>query len=172
MSKAKNTELYYYADGKKVSLQRYKNRFAIPESTVKSGPTGLRKYIGAGKALSQGFLLVNCESLPAQERETLSTRADAQPVFQSSGTYIIPLPEVRVEDDQSSKIAEMHAWLQQETGFEVDLQPGGRLTIRPKSHKGVDAIRVAAQLNERFHPAMAQPRFIRISSRPDRTTKQ
>lgn len=64
-----------------------------------------------GRILTQGLVLVNCVNLPPGQRKSLSSIHGSQPVFEFSDTFVIPFPEIRVEDDRSAKIDEIMRYL-------------------------------------------------------------
>jgi hypothetical protein len=171
--------LYYYANGVKVPLTLDPTLVAVRVEPSRGG-TDTR---GAdddrhspqpsspplGRSLGQGYVLLAVD--PASPPTPSSTDDEArseirQAVVRSSDdTIIVPLPEVRVAGDDAT-IDNIRRWLERsgEASLDDDVGRHGQLTIRPDDNSGLSAIRLANDIHERFHPTLAQPRFIRITT--------
>jgi hypothetical protein len=95
------------------------------------------------------------------------------PVYRAAGGIIEALPEVRVEESRQARQVKLREWLK-EHGDEVRIvsENDDRIVLEPVSGAGQDALQIANQLAAEIGPELAQPRFIRITPRPDSRSRQ
>jgi hypothetical protein len=171
-------EAYYYANGKRIDLAVVTNRLAVPkvEPTEKDAGksragglrAGAREAIQKGRTLTNGLVLVDAEKLDAVDRQELEAMEGAQRVFQCQGALVIALPEIRIEDSRPAKLAAVKKWLKRhEATLDVE-EAGNQITVRPRSKQGLDALSLAAKINEELQVELAQPRFVRIVPSPSK----
>lgn len=158
---------YYYAGGKRVPLQQAPDLIAVDEARLAAKLPDLASdaALSAGRPLRGGIRLVERGALSADTAGRLRDAGVTQPVFRAEGWVLVALPEVRVEDGSRAKLAEAKAAA--EGKAEADAADG-RLTLRPSSADGADAIALANELVERHAVASASPRFIRVVPGPTR----
>lgn len=157
---------YYYAGGKRVPLNRAADLIAVDVARLESqlpdllaSDSGLR----AGRPLRDGIRLLERDSLSPATITRLQDAGVTQPVFRAQGSIVVALPEVRVEDGSATKLAKARAAAEGKAKADAD---EGRLTLRPSSDNGADAIALANELVEQLDVASATPRFIRVVPRP------
>lgn len=166
---------YYYADGRRIALVPSKRLLAIDKNAL--GSAGLDLKVRAAvekhaKDVTKDLKLVERSALEnnGDIEQVLGAAGALQPVFDVAGATLIALPEVRVEGVSSREKQSFDAWLTQHKDQAiVQRQSEGRFTIRPASGYGGDALRIANSLAEQFQPALAQPRFVRITDKPSVT---
>ena len=168
MATMKPKKPYYYAGGKRVTLEPATDLIAVDEARLAEKLPDLLSSDAAlrsGKALGGGIRLLEREALAPATLARLQSSGVTQPVFRQQGAVMIALPEVRVEDDSAATLAKVRKFAASENVSITDDAPG-RLTLRPSSPDGGDALSLAAELSEQFKPASASPRFVRIVPRP------
>jgi hypothetical protein len=132
----------------------------------KSSSAEFTKALRGGTGLTQGYTLINTSEIDAALVTDALTSGEGQPVFESHGTTIVVLPEVRVEESRGAKkLATIRHWLASRAA-DVDVaEADGRFEIHLRSNKGVDALILANQISEELAPEMVQPRFVRLLRR-------
>jgi len=168
MATKKPTKPYYYAGGKRVTLEPATDLIAVDEARLAEKLPDLLtsdKDLLSGKALSGGIRLVERQALAPATLERLQNAGVTQPVFRQQGAVMVALPEVRVEDDDEARLAKVRKSAASKN-VSITQDAAGRLTLRLLSADGGDAVSLAAQLIEHFKPASASPRFVRIVPRP------
>ena len=114
------------------------------------------------------MVLVEAESLKAEQLEALRDARAMQPVFNHRGDLIIVLPEVRVEKSRKAKTEELNRWIKEAgDAIQVEGTLDRRLTLRPTSGEAEDALEIANRLHRDVSPELAQARFIRVVQRHD-----
>src|SRR5260221_5908135 len=157
---------YYYAGGKRVALERAADLIAVDDARLAEKlPDLLASNAGlrAGKPLRSGIRLVERGTLSAETVTRLVDAGVTQPVFRHQGSVMVALPEVRVEDGSKANLAKAKKFA---AGKAVADATEGRLTLRPDSADGGDAIDLANALVEQHNVASASPRFIRVVPSP------
>jgi hypothetical protein len=161
---------YYYADGKRVALEPDPDHVAIDLRLAASRPLHLsvEKLKPRMSVLPGGGVAVVPRALvPKQILAELESIGALQPVYRASGARIVTYPEVRVEVESGRREAVVSAIQESGIPTEVGSEEHGKMVLRPKSGRGVDALSLANFIYERAHPPMAQARFMRIVPRPD-----
>jgi len=160
--KATARQIYYYAGGEKIELTPAEDLFAIESRNVRSLP-GSSPAI---RSLTEGLCLVAPDELPASEG--LDTKKPKYPVFRSHGAILVALPEVRVEESRPKQRTQLDKWLKDHRQeVTVVSREDDRLVLEPVSGSGEDALLIANDLAEHIHPELAQPRFLRVTPRPN-----
>ena len=147
--KAKAPGAYYYYAGKKIKLAPAHGMFVVDGSDV-------------GQELTDGLRLVTAAQLKDHA-------ADGKkfPVFKLDDSFVVAMPEVRVEESRPKQLAILHKWLTaHKKVVEVVSRSGDRVVLKPVSGFGGDALAIANGLTEEVGPEMAQPRFVRLAPRP------
>src|SRR5262245_30818249 len=109
MGTAKSKKPYYYAGGKRVTLEPAADVVALAEARLAEKLPDLRlEVVGRSTRLPGGDLrLIPCDALPSDTLARLREAGVTQPVFRKDGANLVALPEVRVEDDDEAKLAEV-----------------------------------------------------------------
>ena len=157
---------YYYAGGNRVALKPALDLIAVDDARLAEKLPALQASDAAlreGTPLRGGIRLVRVENLAPGTLVRLQKATVTQPVFRQDGTILIALPEIRIEDDNQAKLAEVREFAAAKARPVAD-EIEGRLTLRPQSDDGRDALTLANELVERYKPASVSPRFLR--SRP------
>jgi hypothetical protein len=171
MPKSNNrTKYYYYASGEQVELILDPHWVAVDEQRADSAnipQKTLDSFREATRSLKRGVVLVEREAISNSVLNALDAAHALQPVFKVDGSLLIALPEVRVEESSPSLKRAFHIWLEQNRDLAVIVQEDAeRITLRPPSGNGTDALNLSNRLTEEVGVEMAQPRFIRLSARP------
>ncbi len=166
MGEQSHKQSYYYASGKRMPLTRAKDYLAVEEkslASVKLSADVKKKVLQTAQPLRHGLSLIRRETLPTNVYNKLATEGVALPVFQYGSTFIIALPEVRIEETRASQSADVEAWLKKnDQKTEVLSKRRGQFVLRPKSGSGEEALDLANRLHEEVGPELAQTRFLRI----------
>lgn len=167
---------YYYADEKKVPLNLADDLIAIhdfpsdeaplspSERTVRNRVRSLLDRVA--KSLRPDLKLAQREKIPADVYEHLKGLGLVQPVYRAQGALIVPLPEVRVEENRPDRQNKLKAWIRKHPQLATVKYPReGQFIFIPASGQGDDALALANALAEEVSPEMAQARFIRVTPR-------
>lgn len=162
---------YYYASGTRVPLQPAEDLVAVETPALDAAglPPDMReRLLAAARPLRGGYVLVDAGSLPRAALARLRDARAVQPVYRYGEGIVVVLPEVRVEESRPDRVERLRAWLDR-AGVAVEASGlgTGRLTLRPKSGRGEDALRLANELHEQIGLELADARFVRIVRRPD-----
>jgi hypothetical protein len=164
-------ENYYYAGGQRIELEPATDLLAVDESALRQAdlPASAKKALTkAARQLTSGISLIDRDAVDGVVADALANAGALQPVFRAMGALLVALPEVRVEfAEGAAKKQGLEKWLAAR-GDEaaIEKQSDGRITIRPTSGYGGDALAIANALAEEVKPEVAQPRFVRIVRRP------
>jgi hypothetical protein len=117
----------------------------------------------SGRPLREGVVIVPWSAIPDERRELLEGDGALLPVFEQDGALVVVLPEVRVEGVDSGQVPAIKAWLNAaEHDAELVEEQGMRVTLRPRSGRAADALRIANEVGEQVRPALSQARFLRV----------
>lgn len=159
-------DYYYYASGKRVSLELDSSFVVVDTKAAAPGDAHLWERV-AGRLLGADLLLINRSDLSDLELKKLEAAGALGAVFNAQGAQIVPLPEVRVEDSSPAHLEEVTQWVRRNANrVEVVSNTKGRMVLKPRSGFGLGAIEIANELSEQLHPALAQARFLRFTDSP------
>jgi hypothetical protein len=157
---------YYWAQGKKVSLQQATEIAVDVPAAQRAGLWEGELSATAdrsGARLSADLALLPAAEVPEPLRDRLESAGAVQPVFRHDDALLVVLPEVRVETEDPGTAAALRSAVDTWTS-KVDMeQPTpGRYVLRPASHRGEDALDLANFVSETVKPEAAQARFVRV----------
>ncbi|MGB5816042.1 MAG: hypothetical protein WBI27_12620 [Thermoanaerobaculia bacterium] len=164
-------DFYYYAGGKRIPLELYREHVAVDLSEAESreGKRPDPATVEGAEELRSGLFLVEKSALSADARQRLDQEDALLPVFLYEDSLVVILPEVRVEIAAGGE-TEVHRFLEQaEVPNQILTDRGTRLVVRPDSGRGEDALRLANELQESVPVEMAQARFLRRVPKRGRT---
>jgi len=172
-------DYYYYAGGQRVQLIPADDLLAIDDQSfaVADLPQAVRAAVERlARPLTSGVRLLERAAL-GDDPDVIRAMQQAhvlQPVFRSQGAVVVVLPEVRVEEGRGgAKQQRLERWLTEHARHTlIESQSDGRITVRPTSGYGGDALSIANALAEDVKPEMAQARFVRIVPRPSPIPRQ
>jgi hypothetical protein len=159
---------YYYAGGKRVTIEEDKSQVAVDVS--RADAAGLQKVIAgvSGPKLPGGVMLAERAAFDEKGLARLQKAGALRPVFRHDSAVMVAMPEIRVEvDDEKQRQAVLDSIDKAPHPVEVDEQSDDRLLLRPTSGSGDHALDVANYLHEHAHPAAASIRFVQFVPRPD-----
>jgi hypothetical protein len=167
---------YYYADHERIELTPAEDLLAIEERSwaVAQVPAPIRQAVekAARRITSEVRLLERSSLENPKVVGTLENAGVLQPVYRSQGAILVVLPEIRVEETRLARQQQLRAWLKSHAAdMFVEDKNAGRLTLRPVSGDGGDALALANALAEEVGPEMVQARFVRITPRPSATRR-
>ena len=166
---------YYYANGKKVPLMLADGMFAFDDDEIEARlpkAEHVEQIRTVSRRLRGRVALVNYSDVAETVSKELHEHNVAHPVFEAEGALIVPLPEVRIEESDESKLNQVGEWLRQHSDLaEIVSERVGRIVVKPVSNNPMDALEIANRVAEEVGPAMAQPRFIRCVQRPKNLLK-
>jgi len=159
---------YFYAAGKRVTLTVESSLWALDTEALAVAVIAdtIRQRILADARLLRGkYVLAH---VPSAALTALRAARAVQTVYRSADSVMVALPEVRVEESRPETLRRLRAWLDsRRQRIEVSETEGGRLTLRPASGDGVEALEIANALQEEITPELAEARFIRSIESPD-----
>ena len=159
---------YFYAAGKRVTLTVESSLWALDTEALAVAliAESIRKRILANARHLRGkYVLAH---VPSSALEPLRAARAVQPVYRSADAVLVALPEVRVEESRPETLQRLWAWIElRRERIEVSEAEAGRLTLRPASGDGVEALAIANALQEEITPQLAEARFIRSIESPD-----
>jgi hypothetical protein len=168
MATKKPKKPYYYAGGKRVTLEPAADLVAVDDARLAEKLPDLLASDAAlrsGTPLRGGIRLVHRDNLEADTLDRLQSAGVTQPVFRQDGATLVALPEIRIEDDCAATLAEVRKFAVGKVK-PITGDAEGRLTLHPLSDDGRDALTLANELVERYKLTSVSPRFLRIVSGP------
>jgi hypothetical protein len=160
----------YYADGEAVELAP--SDLVCIDTRVGTGIAGVapevRRIASAGEEVRSGLVLVRSAELTDDVASALDAGGALHPVFvDPTGGLAVVLPEVRVEATtaRQQQVVEEEA-RSADLPAEVEHKGDSQLVLRPSSGRGADALALANRIYEAAHPAMSQPRLLRVVEPP------
>jgi len=157
-------DAYYVSGGKRIRLERDPQQVGVLLEHPAIARSKLRSRLKReGRSLREGIVLVPSSTIPADVGERLEDEGALLPVYAEGDALILVLAEVRVEGTDLGQVPSIKTWLKGAKG-EADIveQRGTRVTVRPRSGRPADALRIANEVDEQVHPALSQARFLRI----------
>jgi hypothetical protein len=156
--------VYYFSGGRRIPLRADPDWVAVlldhPAVRATDLPVQLERQ---GHVERSGVVVVPHSVLPERLRSGLEAQGALLPVYAHGDAQIVVLPEVRVEGSDTKQVAAIHGFLDSaDVETEVIEERGNQVTLRPRSGRAEDALRLANEIHERLHPPMAQARFLRI----------
>lgn len=157
---------YYYAGGKRVSIEEDEAHVAI--DGARAAAAGLEDASPSGGSRLPGGVVV---AERGQVGETALSRLRAagalRPVYRHREARIVALPEIRVEvDDARQRKAVLESITRAPHPVDIAEDTEGRIVLRPRSGSGDDAIDVANHVFEEAHPAAASVRLVQFVPKP------
>jgi hypothetical protein len=164
---------YYDVDGSRVRLEPADDVAVDLRAAEAAGLSGdlLREVQRKSRELRGGIVLLHGGDLPDAVTGELDEAGALQPVFRAAdGSLLVVLPEVRIEAADERQARKIRRALDgASVASEVVRDKGEQLVVRPRSHKGGDALELANLVAETVEPPMAQARFLRVVPRPSTT---
>jgi hypothetical protein len=161
---------YYYAGGKKVPLMPADNMVAVRSDEIDDKLSTMEEaeeIKSASVELRAGVSIVDQRDITESAAKVLKDNDVARPVFEIEGGFMVPLAEIRIEDCDETKLAEVSNWVKENSSLaEVISEREGRIAVKPTSDDPVDALNIANRITEEVGPEMSQVRFIRMVQRP------
>ena len=162
--------LYYYAQEKRVALSKDEDFVALDLDRANKIGIGheVQTLLGEdAEELRQGFYLVPRSGIPPEVEDRLCKNGVLQPVLRHGDALIVAFPEVRVVTSGTKQDLAVRKFLK-ESDVPSDVRPARNegFVVRPRSRRGLDALRLANQLHEETFVEMADVNFIRRVPRP------
>lgn len=154
---------YYYAGGIRRDLHPVGDRVAIDIRGAEAA--GLGAEVSALPVISKlpgGMVVIDRAELGNDLHERLNTAGLAKPVYRSGDAFVVLMPEVRVEVEGDQHAAALKAVDASKVGAEVTDNTPDRLSLRPHSGSGEDALELANFIYEHAHPAASSVRMLQI----------
>jgi hypothetical protein len=160
----------YYAGDRKVELDRAEDYVAVDQEAAHSAGLDAEAETASRDAERRGggVVIVPRVALDAQTIATLADAGALQPVYRYDDAVMVALPEVRVAVDSPDQRQAVMDVLSEADALPTNISDndGGRLTVRPASGSGVDALKIANEIHERALDANASVRFIQFVPKP------
>lgn len=168
MGTRKSKKPYYYAVGKRVTLEPAVDLVALDDVRLVEKLPDLRASDPAlreGSPLRGGIRLVQRDDLMPDTLKRLRNAGVTQPVYRQDGAILVALPEIRIEDDSEAKLAEVRKYVVGKVQ-PITSDAEGRLSLHPLSDDGRDALTLANELVEQYKLTSVSPRFLRVLPGP------
>lgn len=146
-----------------MELDLVDNRLAV--DTRSAAGAGLGDVVSAlpvASRLPGGMTIVDRAAVGDELYERLSTAGLVQPVYRSGAALVVLMPEVRVELEGDQHAAALEAVGAADVAADVTDDTPARLSLRPRSGRGEDALDLANFIYERAHPAAASVRMFQV----------
>lgn len=165
-----SSESYYYdTDGSRVPLKPT-DQVAVDLEVARSIdiPSHIYRSLSTqGRELRGGVTMIERAQLPPELQSALDHAGALHPVFSAQdGATLVVLPEVRIEVADEEQGNRLESYLQSVDADALVERKAKRLTVKPGSASGRDALSLANRIEEELHPPVAQARFLRILPRP------
>ncbi len=161
--------LYYYARGKRVSLSEDEGFVALDLDRAEEVGIKLevRNLLDEDAAeLRRELYLVPRSGISEEVEERLSENGVLQPVLRHGDALLVALPEVRVETAGKKQNLAVRKFLESaDVPSEIQSDQGQGFVVRPRTGRGLDALRLANELHEETSVEMADVRFLRMVPR-------
>jgi hypothetical protein len=156
---------YYFSEGRRIHLKRNRDMVGVLLNHPLVASSRLRASLKrVGRPLRDGVVIVPWSAIPDERRELLEGDGALLPVYEQNGALVVVLPEVRVEGTDPGQVPAIKAWLDAaEHDAELVEERGTRVTLRPRSGRAADALRIANEVGEEVRPALSQARFLRVA---------
>jgi len=154
---------YFYAGGLRRELDPVDDRVAI--DTRGAEAAGLGAVVSALPVTSKlpgGMTVIERAALSDELYQQLNAAGLAKPVYRSGDAFVVLMPEVRVELEGDQHAAALEAVDASKVAAEVTDNTPERLSLRPQSGSGEDALELANFIYERAHPAASSVRMLQI----------
>lgn len=159
-------DAYYWAGGEKVVLHATDEVcLDLDASPLRGLDAAVQKDLRAkGRPLTGALWVVDRPEAEAVLGKAIDSDAGVHPVYRAEGALVVVLPEVRLEGEDESRLAEL---VNAVSGAHVAEHTQGRVVAVPDSGRGEDALAIANELAESPETELAQARFLRVVPRPD-----
>jgi hypothetical protein len=159
-------QAYYYAGGERRGLGDSDLVAVDLDAVGDLEKEVLQELRGTGRPLTGAVVLVDAATARRLLGDRLEEAPGVHPVYEAEGALVVVLPEVRVEGG-----VEALRRVQERSSARAGVDASeGRLVLRPRSRRGQEALELANELTESAEEDeldLAQPRFLRITERPD-----
>jgi hypothetical protein len=161
---------YYYAGGERRILDPVDDRVAIDtRGAADKGLGDAVRALAVASKLPGGMIIADRSSLSSDLYDRLNAAGLVQPVYRSGAALVVPMPEVRVELEGDQHAAAVEAIDASHVAAEVTDDTPERLSLRPRSGSGEDALDLANFIYERAHPAASSVRMFQVVPKPGST---
>jgi len=163
-------DLYYYAQGKRVSLSEDEGFVALDLDRAEE--VGIKHEVRNlldedAERIRRELYLVPRSGISSEVEERLSENGVLQPVLRHGDALFVALPEVRVETSERKKNLAVRKFLKDsDVPCEINSDQVQGFVVRPRSGRGLDALRLANELHEETPVDVADVHFIRRVPRP------
>jgi hypothetical protein len=158
---------YFYAGGERRELDPVNDRLAIDTRGAEAAGLGdVVSELPVVSKLPAGFTIVDVAGLSDAAHARLTAAGVVQPVYRSGNALVVPMPEVRVELEGDQHAAALDAVAASKVAADVTDNTPERLSLRPRSGKGEDALDLANFIYEHARPAAASVRMVQVVPKP------
>lgn len=160
---------YYWSAGQRIALKASHEVLVDLDAAARLGleDRHIQRLRAEGRRLTSSTVLLPERDLPTPTSDSKWISRAVHPVFRTEdGTLLAVLPEVRVEAKPRKLAGVTRLVTRTEQTATIKEERSGRLVLEPISGNGLDALALANTVFERYHPDLAQARFIRVTKRP------
>lgn len=160
---------HYWAGGERHALEPAADWLAI--DTRAADEAGLGREVAAlpvGSTLPSGMIFVERADCDDDLCTRLSAAGAAREAYRSGRALVVLMPEVRLEIDEGRDGDALRAVEASGVPAEITDEGSGRMTLRPRSGKGEDALDLANYLHKHLRPAASSVRMLQVVPKPPR----
>ena len=163
-SPTRKPDAFYYSSGERVSL--------VADERLVAVDVRVAAKLGAAKGaqpLKGDLVLLDTSDLSppgAAGLRKMRGTGEALDVFDADGARMVVMPEIRIEVDRPADGKRISDWLASRSDLDVVARGDEVYEVRLKSGGSRRALELANEIWEKFHPAVAHPRFLRIVPKP------
>lgn len=154
---------YYYAGGERHELDPVHELVAVDVRGAEGAEPGYELgTLAVVSRLPGGLAIVDRAALGDARHARLQAAGLLQRVYRSGRALVVPMPEVRVELDAGQQEAVRAASAAAPMSVETVDETPERMTLRPSTGRGEDALDLANFIYEHAHPAAASARMLQV----------
>jgi len=158
--------LYFYAAGRRHELRLDEERLAIDTRLADSaGLRGAVEKLPVASRLPSGVIIIDRHAENEDLIKALDQAGATRPVCRWGEVLVVPMPEVRVEFEPGERAASLYALELSGILADITEDTAERLSLRPRSGRSIDALKLANFIYERARPASASVRMLQIVPR-------
>jgi hypothetical protein len=159
---------YYYSGGQRRELTLADERLAIDTAAAEVAGLGRElKIVPPVSRLPGGMAMYDRSALRTDVLERLQAAGAVSQVYRSGTSFVVLMPEVRVELDAGQDSAAREAVLASTVASDVTDSTPERISLRPQSGSAEDALDLANFIYERARPAASSVRMLHVVPKSD-----
>ena len=162
---------HFYAGGERHTLEPAADWVAIDtRAAAAAGLSGAVAGLPVVSRLPGGILLVSRSACADELYSRIDAASALRQAYRTGRAIVVPMPEVRVEFESGQQADALRALGESKVPADITDSASDRLTLRPRSGKGEDALDLANYIYEHARPSASSVRMLQIVPKPGRPT--